>query len=196
MDDIRSDDSYDYTSDWHWVTVPDGKDYDETEKNPNGDVIWALETMIAELKEGGLTGPEEIEKLKMVIHLVGDIHQPLHVGTGTDRGGNDVRVQWMGESSNLHRVWDSDMIRSRELSYTELAKEINHPTKDEVKEWQAAGVRDWANESISVRNRVYNLDGSNRLGYEYRYENFDLVEKRLLQAGVRLAGVLNEIYGK
>ncbi len=196
MDDIRSDDNYDYTNNWHWVTIPDGMEYGETEKNPNGDIIWALETMIKELREGGLTITEEKEKLKMVIHLIGDIHQPLHVGTGTDRGGNDVRVQWMGESSNIHRVWDSDMIRSRELSYTELAEEINHPTKEEINEWQASGIRDWANESMSLRNRVYDLDGSNRLGYEYRYKNFDLVEQRLLQAGVRLAGVLNEIYGR
>lgn len=196
MDDIRSDNHYDYTSDWHWVTIPDGKTYDETEKNPNGDVIWALEKLISELKEGGLSESEESEKLKMVIHMVGDIHQPLHVGTGDDRGGNDVRVEWMGNSSNLHRVWDSDMIRSRELSYTELANEINHPTQEQIVEWQAATVREWARESKSYRHQVYDISRNNRLGYEYRYKNFDLVEKRLLQAGVRIAGVINEIYGK
>ena len=196
MDDIRSDDDYNYTSDWHWVTIPDGKSYDETGKNPNGDIIWALEKLIGELKAGGLTETEEREKLKMVIHMIGDIHQPLHVGTGDDRGGNDVRVEWMGESSNLHRVWDSDMIRSRELSYTELAKEINHPTDEQITEWQSATVREWAEESKSYRHQVYDISRNNRLGYEYRYKNFDLVKKRLLQAGVRIAGVINEIYGQ
>lgn len=196
MDDIRSDDDYDYTNDWHWVTIPDGKTYDETEKNPNGDIIWALEKLIGELKTGGLTETEEREKLKMVIHMIGDIHQPLHVGTGDDRGGNDVRVEWMGDSSNLHRVWDSDMIRSRELSYTELADEINHPTNQQISEWQAATVKKWAEESKSYRHQVYDISRNNRLGYEYRYKNFDLVEKRLLQAGVRIAGVINEIYGE
>ncbi len=195
MDDIRADNRYDYTSDWHWVTIPDGMTYEETEKNPNGDIIWALEKLIAELKTGGLSEEDEREKLKMVIHMVGDIHQPLHVGNGEDRGGNDVRVQWMGNSSNLHRVWDTDMIRSREMSYSELAQEINHPAKEQIKKWQSATVRDWAMESKSYRDRVYDLNGGSRLGFAYRYKNFDLVEKRLLQAGVRLAGVINDIYG-
>ena len=61
----------------------------------------------------------------MLVHLVGDLYQPLHVGTGTDRGGNDVRILWMGNSSNLHRVWDSNMIDSKQLSYTEWAQYLN-----------------------------------------------------------------------
>lgn len=194
MDDIRSDPQYDYTGDWHWVTIPSGMTYEETEKNPNGDIIEALERKIAQLKTRNLTENEEREKLKMVIHMIGDIHQPLHVGTGEDRGGNDVRVQWMGESSNLHRVWDSDMINSYQLSYTELAGKINHPTAEQISEWQQATVRDWAMESKSYRDQVYDLPDNRRIGWEYRYYKFEIVEKRLLQAGIRLAGVINEIY--
>src|SRR6056297_1026860 len=194
MDDIRSDDSYDYTSTWHWVTIPDGMTYEETEKNPDGDLLWALETLIAELKEGGLTAKEEHDKLKMVIHMVGDIHQPLHVGTGDDRGGNDTRVQWMGSNSNLHRVWDSDMIESRQMSYTEISDNIDVIDDQTVYEWQSASVRDWAYESMSYRDAVYGLPDNNRIGYEYRYANYDLVKERLVKAGVRLAGVLNDIY--
>lgn len=194
MDDIRSDDSYDYTGTWHWVTIPDGMTYEETEKNPDGDVLWALETLIAELKEGGLTPKEEHDKLKMVVHMVGDIHQPLHVGTGEDRGGNSVRVQWMGNNSNLHRVWDSDMIDSRQMSYSELSSNIDVIDEETVEEWQSASVRDWAYESMNLRDQVYDLPDDNRLGYEYRYANFDLVKERLVKSGVRLAGVLNDIY--
>lgn len=194
MDDIRSDSNYDYTGSWHWVTIPDGMTYDETEKNPDGDILWALETLISELKEGGLTAKEEHDKLKMVVHMVGDIHQPLHVGTGEDRGGNSVRVQWMGDNSNLHRVWDSDMINSRQMSYTEISDNIDVIDDEQVMEWQSATVRDWAYESMSLREQVYNLPDDNRIGYEYRYENLDLVKERLVKAGVRLAGVLNNIY--
>jgi hypothetical protein len=196
MDDIRSDSRYDHTSDWHWVTIPPGKTYEEAEKNPNGDIIEALERKIAQLKEGGLSEHEEWEKLKMVIHMVGDIHQPLHVGTGEDRGGNDVRVRWMGENSNLHRVWDSDMINSYQLSFTELTRKINHPAEEQIARWQQATVRDWAMESKSYRDQVYDLPDNRRIGWEYRYKYFDIVEKRLLQAGIRLAGVINDIYGE
>jgi hypothetical protein len=194
MDDIRSDDSYDYTNTWHWVTIPDGMTYEETEKNPDGDLLWALETLIAELKEGGLTPKEEHDKLKMVVHMVGDIHQPLHVGTGEDRGGNDTRVQWFGDSSNLHRVWDSGMIESRQMSYTEISDNIDVIDGQTIAEWQSASVRDWAYESMTYRDEMYDLPDNNRIGYEYRYANYDIVKERLVMAGVRLAGVLNDIY--
>jgi len=196
MDDIRSDSSYNYTSTWHWTTIENGKTYEETEQEEAGDIIWALETLITELKEGGLSETEEREKLKLVMHMIGDIHQPLHVGTGEDRGGNDARLQWMGDNSNLHRVWDSDIINSFQMSYTELAKELNTATADQIVDWQKASVRDWAYESMSYRDRVYDLPASMRLGYEYRFFNKDIVYKRLLQAGVRMAGVLNDIYGQ
>lgn len=195
MDDVRSDSHYDYTSTWHWVTIPDGMSYEETEKNPDGDIIWALEKLIDELKQGGLTPKEEHDKLKKVVHMIGDIHQPLHVGTGEDLGGNRVRVQWMGNNSNLHRVWDSDMINSRQMSYTEIAMNIDTIDVATIAEWQSATVRDWANESVSYRDDVYNTPEDNRLGYVYRYENYHIVQKRLVQAGIRMAGVLNDIYG-
>lgn len=195
MDDIRSDNRYDYTRTWHWATIEEGKSYEETEQEEDGDVVWALEKLIDELKEGGLSTKEEREKVKKVMHMVGDIHQPLHVGTGEDRGGNDVRVQWMGEPSNLHRVWDTDMINSLNMSYTELGQELlKKATEEKVEEWQNATVLDWAYESVSYRDRVYDLTYNMRLGFDYRYDNIDIVFERLLQAGVRLAGVLNDIY--
>ncbi len=196
MDDIRSDSRYDHTRTWHWATIPDGMTYEEAEQDEGGDIIWALETLIDKLKEGGLTEKEERDKLRMVIHMIGDIHQPLHVGTGEDMGGNQVRVHWMGNESNLHRVWDSDIINSLQMSYTELAQELNTATPEQVQEWQSATVRDWAYESVSYRDRVYDLPDDMRIGWEYRYNHVDIVFKRLLQAGVRMAGVLNEIYGE
>ncbi|MFH5831505.1 S1/P1 nuclease [Halalkalibaculum sp. DA3122] len=195
MDEIRSDPQYDHTHDWHWVTIPDGQNYAETEKNPDGDLIKALRDIIADLKEGALSPDVEAEKLKMLVHLVGDIHQPLHVGTGKDRGGNDVDLEWFWEYSNLHRVWDSEMIDDSKLSFTELSNSVNHPTKEELRQWQSSGILDWARESMELRDEVYDLPGDRELGYEYTYKNFSIVEKRLLQAGVRLAAVLNDIYG-
>lgn len=196
MDDIRSDSTYDYTATWHWSTIPEGMTYEEAEQEESGDLIWALETLIDELKSGDLNETEEREKLMMVIHMIGDIHQPLHVGTGEDRGGNDVRLQWMGENSNLHRVWDSNIIDSFQMSYTELARELDTATARQIEEWQNSTVRDWAYESMSYRDDVYNLPDNMRLSYNYRYDNSDIIYRRLLQAGVRIAGLLNELYGE
>lgn len=195
MDDIRSDPKYDFDT-WHYVTIPDGEKYDKSVQPESGDIIWALETLIAELKEGNLSEEEEAEKLKLVMHMIGDIHMPLHVGNGEDRGGNDVRLQWFGENRNLHSVWDSGIIESIQMSYTELAEELNTVTPEQVNEWQNDSVREWAYESMEYRDEVYDLPDNMRIGYEYRYFKKDIVFKRLLQAGVRMAGVLNEIYGK
>jgi hypothetical protein len=195
MDEIRSDSTYDYAADWHWVTVQDGQTYDQAQKNPHGDVIQTLERIIAELKSHKLSAKEELERLKFLFHLVGDIHQPLHVGGGNDKGGNDVKVSWFRTDSNLHRVWDSDMIDDTKLSYTEFAESLDTPTEMEIQQWQKSAVRDWANESMTYRKDVYAI-GNGKLSYAYAYKNFHIVRQRVLQAGVRMAGILNEIYGK
>ena len=195
MDNIKSDPAYDHTHDWHWVNIPDGMTYKETKKNPNGDLINSIRTFIKELKSGSLTAEEEKKKLKMLIHLVGDIHQPLHVGNGEDRGGNNTKVQWFYDDSNLHRVWDSEMIDYTQLSYTEFSAAINHPSNQQIENWQNTDVIDWANEAIKLREQVYNLPEDREIGYKYQYENRDLLDRQLLKGGVRLAGLLNEIYG-
>ena len=198
MDEVRSDSTYDYMTDWHWVTIPDGKQYDQTEKNPNGDIIEALERIIAELKANKDTMPVEQQRVyvRIIAHLVGDIHQPLHVGTGLDRGGNDAKVTWFWNSpTNLHSVWDTRMIEEKNLSYTELAEAIDHTSNSDIEKWQAASVRDWAYESMSYRGQVYNIPEDGQLNYQYLYYNWDTVTHRLQQAGIRLAGILNQIYG-
>jgi len=194
MDEIRSDSAYDYTADWHWVTLQDGQTYEQSEKNPKGDIIQALEKIMTELKSKTLTPEEETKRLKMLIHLVGDIHQPLHVGGGSDRGGNDVRISWFRNESNLHRVWDSEMIDDTKLSYSELGQSLDKPTPAQLTGWQNSSVKDWAYESMAYRKQVYDY-GNGKLGYQYSYKYFHIVRYRLLQSGIRLASVLNEIYG-
>ncbi len=194
MDEIRSDSSYDYTSDWHWVTIPEGLTYQQAEKNKNGDLLETIERLKNALKSKSLTADKEREYLKMLIHLMGDVHQPLHVGGGNDRGGNDIKVTWFRAQSNLHRVWDSDMIDDTKLSYTELAASLEKPDPATILAWQKSDINTWAGESMGYRAQVYRY-GRGNLGYKYAYENFHIVRHRLLQAGIRIAGVLNDIYG-
>ena len=193
MDEVRSDSTYNYTADWHWVTIETGKNYSDSPKNPNGDVIMTLERLVMELKSKKLDRKKEIEYVKMIVHLVGDIHQPLHVGCCDDRGGNSVKVKWFRNETNLHSVWDSNMIDDTKLSYTELAGALEEPTTEVLTQWQKASVRDWAAESMTYRKQVYAV-GDGNLSFKYSYKNLDSVKLRLVQAGIRLAGVLNEIY--
>lgn len=196
MDEVRSDPSFDYMGPWHYVTIPLGQTYETAEKAEGGDVLWALDKVVSELKKGGLSPKQEAINLKVLVHLIGDLHQPLHVGNGTDRGGNDVRLEWFGERSNLHRVWDSEMINSKLLSFSELADFIDDGLDESVvDEWQSSHWHDWAIESQSLLDKAYDLPENGRLSYEYMFKNFDTVQLRLLQAGVRMAGVINYIYG-
>ncbi|MCC5918656.1 MAG: S1/P1 nuclease [Cryomorphaceae bacterium] len=194
MDEIKSAPGTRHLSPWHYVSIPDSLDYERSEKNPDGDVIWAIETIIDSIKGNVLPDSVERDLVRMLVHLIGDIHQPLHVGRAEDKGGNSVRVKWFGKASNLHRVWDSDMIEGHKMSYTELASNLYRPTKSEIRAWQNSGPRDWSVEAMALREGVYNYPGEN-LGYKYAYRHFDTVKERLLLAGVRIAGVLNELYG-
>jgi hypothetical protein len=196
MDEIKSDDKYDYTHDWHWVTIPSGETYPETEKNPDGDAVEAINRMKKVLADETKTQAERAKALKFLVHLVGDLHQPLHVGNGLDRGGNNVKVKWFGKSSNLHRVWDSEMLRSRDFAYSELSEELlgtlNKKTKEE---WSRGATEDWAHEAMQYREQVYNTGNTERMGYRYTYKNWDLLTQQLAKGGVRLAAILNQILG-
>jgi hypothetical protein len=194
MDEIRSDSTYIDMADWHWVTIETGMTYDQSKKNPKGDAIMTLERVIAELKSHQLTPQQELEDLRILVHLAGDIHQPLHVGCCDDGGGNKVRVKWFRSETNLHHVWDNDMIDESKFSYTELVAALGEPDQATVNRLQKASVRDWVNESMNYRKQVYAI-GDGNLGYKYTYKNFPLVRLRLVEAGVRLAGILNQIYG-
>ncbi len=196
MDEIRSDPDYRFMNPWHYCTIPEGMTYEEAGTPEEGDAVWAIKKMIEELESVELSAEQEAINLKVLVHLVGDIHQLLHAGNGTDRGGNDVRLQWFGDNSNLHRIWDSEMIDSRQHNGIELA-DFSMNDMDEIlfEEWQSATVVDWAHESSALLNEVYDFEGD-RLSYEYMFHNFDTVYLRIAQAGVQLAGVINNIYGE
>ncbi|MDA0314733.1 MAG: S1/P1 nuclease [Bacteroidetes bacterium] len=194
MDDIRSDKSYDYATTWHYLNSKNGE-YDSSTQEKTGDAYEAIQRIKAELKAGGLDPKTEVEKLKMLIHMVEDIHQPLHVGTGTDRGGNDVRIEFFGQPTNLHALWDSGMIDRQGMSYTELGVELYRRLTPQMRaSYRAGSIQDWLKEAVSYRSRVYDLPENKKISYPYLYQNFSIAEERLIAASVRLAQVLEEIY--
>lgn len=194
-DEIRSDPSWDHASPWHYISVDDGETLENTERNPDGDVLEALHRFEKVLRDSESGREEKAQAIKWMVHLVGDLHQPLHVGRRDDRGGNEIEVRWFGERSNLHRVWDSGIIDSQDLSYSELADFIDDPSLPQIRLWQSSDYEQWAQESFELRSQVYEI-GDGNLRWEYRYKNWPIVERRLLQAGIRLAGKLNDIFDR
>jgi hypothetical protein len=190
---IRSDPAWNHADAWHYVTIEDGETYETSTKNRRGDILEAILRFEAELRHPETPDQQRREALLWLIHLVGDIHQPLHVGRGADRGGNSIGVVWFDEPENLHSVWDTALIEHEQLSFTEWVERIDHPTPEQLATWQSTGPLEWAQESFVLRSQVYAMDGG-RLSWSYVYKNLPTVRERLLQAGVRLAGVLNGIF--
>ncbi|TDK44095.1 S1/P1 nuclease [Algoriphagus formosus] len=195
MDEIRSDRNYDYATTWHYLTSKEGE-YNPEIQESTGDAFEAIQRLKAELIAGGLSPKEESEKLKMLIHMVEDIHQPLHVGTGEDRGGNDVKIEFFGRPTNLHALWDSGMIERQGMSYSEIGDELFRRITPELQDsYREATMEDWLKEAVSLRPAVYDLPEDRRLSYLYMYQNYHIAEERMIAASVRLAQILDEIYG-
>lgn len=192
-DEIRSDPDWKKAEPWHYISIDDNETLETTARNPDGDVLEAMQRFEAVLRDPQAVPQAKREALKFLVHFVGDVHQPLHVGRRDDLGGNRVEVMWFREATNLHSVWDSHLIENEKLSFSDFAEFIDHPTFEELKTWQGSTYVDWLRESKDLRGRVYQI-GDGKLSYEFAYQNIPLVKRRLLQAGVRLAGLLNAIF--
>ena len=134
--------------------------------------------------------------LRMLIHMVGDVHQPMHTARPEDLGGNKILLSWFGEKSNLHKVWDEGLVDYQKLSYTEYAKAINHHTPAQFISWQKASLKDCVFESYSICTKIYNtgIKNDDKLSYKYNFDWIETVNQQLLKGGIRLAKMLNDIY--
>ena len=195
-DEIKSDERYRSYSPWHYVNFPFGSTYAESEKSDQGDLVHGINMCLEVLKSTAATKQERQFHLKMLVHFIGDLHQPLHVGIAEDRGGNRRQVRWFDDGTNLHRVWDTTMIEFYGMSYTELADNVALLSKSQLESLQQGSITDWVMESRALCMDVYeNTEIGEKLGYEYMYKYFNTVRDQLQKGGVRLAYILNEIYG-
>ncbi|GLB53228.1 endonuclease [Neptunitalea chrysea] len=194
-DDIKSDKRFKKFSAWHYVNIDEGKSYGDEPVSPYGDVIKGIDTCMVVLKSKTASKADKQFYLKLLIHFVGDVHQPLHVGRSEDLGGNKIKVTWFRKDTNLHRVWDSDMLNHYGMSYSEIAYNFPKLSKKEVKEMQKGTVLDWVNDSRVLASEVYkSAKEGDDLGYRYVYDHFSEVQEQLEKGGVRLAKLLDEAF--
>ena len=155
-DEMRSDPSPFWqktATPWHWVTL-NGVIYDHAP--PEGDALEALGRFRATLKDPNASLADKQLALRFIIHLVADLHQPMHVGKCCDRGGNEIKVSWFGKPSNLHSVWDSQLVDEEQLSFTELTAKLERHTTDRDRiAWWDINPRDWISESAQYREQIY-----------------------------------------
>lgn len=199
-DFIKSDTSYRFLNSWHYINLPEGLDkngcdnYLETFDQAN--IYNKTNEMIALLKDNKTPKDKKVFAMRVLIHLMGDMHQPMHTARKEDFGGNRVTVTWFGQRSNLHRVWDEQIIDFQQLSFTEYVKAINFASQKQLAEWSKGDLKDFVFDSYQICNQIYatGVKNDDKLGYNYNFDWIKTLNEQLLKGGVRLAKVLNDIY--
>ena len=195
-DDIKSDKRYREFYTWHYVNMPFGVKYEDSEKNPDGDLVTGINKCKEIILDENSSKEDKAFYLKLLVHFMGDLHQPMHVGRAEDKGGNTVQVQWFDNGTNLHTVWDTKMIEHYNMTYTELAENSDKISKEQVKFLQTGTIEDWVNETQTFAIKAYgSVEIGENLRYNYMYDNFGIVRSQLQKGGIRLAKVLNELFG-
>jgi len=197
-DDIRKDEAWRYTGPWHYLNLPDlGCDYQPPRDCPDGNcVIGAIAAQTRVLADRSQPRQKRIEALKFVVHFVGDVHQPLHAGLRSDRGGNDFQINYRGEGWNLHSTWDSLILRAplqHDGGWQGMSHRLgaNATTPAHAPLPVGAGARDWALQSCALIGAQHLYPSRHTIGDRYLDRHRPLAERRLQQAGARLAALLN-----
>ena len=198
-DFIKSDSAWKFADTWHYVNVSSDLNREEFDAqlaaSSDDNLYKRTLILIEELKDKNLSVEEKQQKLYFLIHILGDAHQPLHLGRPEDLGGNRVKLEWFRKPTNLHSLWDSALVDFDKYSYTEYADVVDVYGKKHNEVLANGTIEDWIFDSYNLANKIYaDTPGESALSYKYHYQFKDAVEAQLLKGGVRLAAVLNDIF--
>jgi len=200
-DEVRSQPAYRNTASWHYINLPLGLSFADFESavkgNPQENVYSALRRQEQILGSAASTRTQKVEALKYIVHFVGDLHQPMHVSREEDKGGNTIQLNYDGNGTNLHALWDSKLIDHQGLTYEQMAEKYDRATPAQVKQWQSDPLIQWIWESYQASSKLYaEVDAmkSRAIDDSYYEAHIAIVQDRIDKAGVRLAGVLNSIF--
>ncbi len=189
------------TGPWHFVDIPlSAPGYDAARDCPGNDcVVEQIAQFRQVLADSKADQRFKVEALKWIVHLVGDLHQPLHCTDDHDRGGNDLRLRFFGRATNLHAVWDHGVIDHMRPADRLAATLVMSIKADETKAWPEGTAALWATEAHVVGQRIAYGALTTRdhpeIGQNYQAIAAPAVELQLKRAGVRLASVLNAAFG-
>lgn len=197
LDNASHTPEYAYSKTWHYKNIDDGVAYDEAPLLDSGDIVRAIGQQVEVLQNPSSSREEKQLALKMLIHFLGDIHQPMHMGHATDIGGNRWYVKYFGKDSNIHSVWDSSLPESaHKWSYTEWQNQIDRLSKEEENEILKDGAPEkWGEETYEICKEVYSrTPQESKISYDYVAEWTPVIEQQFLRGGLRLADLLNSIF--
>jgi hypothetical protein len=216
-DEIKDTDWGKRRGSWHYDDVPLCGSAEYAKYCRNGRCASAQLARQIEILGNERARPgQRNEALKWVVHIVGDIHQPLHAANRGDRGGNRVQVSFFGERDNspygalnLHALWDVSMVRTLIAERGGERAIVSAPVAARDRSaWERGSIADWVDESHRIAgDTVYALlpvaaSCSDKvvdvvaLDRTYYAKAAPVIEIQIRKAGVRLARVLNETLGQ
>ncbi|MCH5231510.1 MAG: S1/P1 nuclease [Muribaculaceae bacterium] len=197
LDNASHTPEYAYSKTWHYKNIDDGYDYEEAPLHKDGDIVRAINQQVVILQNPNASRTDKQLALKILVHLMGDLHQPMHMGHASDLGGNRWTVNYFGRDSNLHSVWDSSIPESaHKWTYSEWNDQINRADPAEAALIIANGSPEkWGEETFDICRSVYTLtpEGT-KISYDYVAQWTPVIEIQFLRGGLRLADVLNSIF--
>jgi len=188
---------------WHYVNVPITESrYDPKFCQRGGCIASKVEDFRRVLQDPAAGKAEKQQAIKFLIHFICDLHQPLHVGDTGSRGGNMIQVRFFNVGSNLHRVWDTQIMERHSESVKGWVDSLNTLADQTLAaEWAKGTPADWATESLQEAKAAYRVPGTEtiidpgtRLGDGYCRMAIPIIQEQLAKAGIRTAWILNNIF--
>ena len=195
-DEVRSDKKYAYSYQWHYQNLNDGMttaDFQKLLDNPKAEgehLFYALDTLTSRLKKD----KNDAEALKFLVHFVGDLHQPMHLGRLEDLGGNKISINWFGKTINLHSLWDSYIVESNKMSYSEFSRYLQDKFEPKRLEFKKYSILQSIETGYAIRTQIYAYDTTDTNNYHYVYFFADKQDEMLYRGGIQLSNILNDIY--
>ncbi|MDE6272781.1 MAG: S1/P1 nuclease [Muribaculaceae bacterium] len=188
---------YAYTKTWHYKNIDEGQEYSKVKDIKEGSIVSALNEQIAILNNPQTSDEDKWLALVLTTHFLGDIHQPMHMGRLSDRGGNRHDIKFFNSGTNLHSAWDSRLPESaHKWSYSEWQYNIDRATpEEEVFIVEGGTPYSWGEETYEIAKKVYDATpiGTN-VAYDYIADWTPVIEQQFLRGGLRLADILNEAF--
>lgn len=192
MDMMKSNPNYDFMRPWHYIDFPKEQRY---QPSTNDNILNRLLITFNELKHKNTLCSDQIKiDLLVLLHLMGDLHMPLHTAYEDDLGGNQRVIHYdTMKTHNLHRFWDEDIIRLGNITMEDCLRLYKQYPSGKIDTIQGLDFVRWMNESRSLLDRVYAFKGFT-IDQEYLDKNKLVVERQLLIAGIRLASILDKLF--
>lgn len=197
LDNASHTPEYSYTKTWHYKNIDADQTFENAPINKDGDIVEAINKQISILSDPNSSTDDKRLSLIILVHLLGDIHQPMHMGHASDRGGNSHRVSFFDRSSNLHSVWDSSLPEAaHKWSYTEWQNQIDRSTANDIDIIVSdKNPMSWGYETYLLANEIYDKTPENfKISYDYIAEWTPIIEAQFLKGGLRLADLLNSLF--